>query len=1210
MRQFFLIALVCGLASSLMSQTSSTGLWTPVAQDALMAPASAGHTIKAKNLSAFHLNYQAMEAMLRQAPMEFTAAARQGLLVRIPMAGGVMREFRIVESPIMAPGLMAKFPSIRTYSGVATDNSSVSIRLGVGPKGFHAFIFGDGRGAQSVKRYSEENDQLYVAYKAADLPRDPVFESQMRCATDDLGAVLEEGNTHVSTSERNTQPVQLKVYRAAIAAQGEYSQFNGGTVPLVQAAIVEAMNYINGLLERDFAVRFQLIPNNEAITFLNPDTDPYMGENNVPAWRAQNAGAINPIIGINSYDIGHVFCRTGAGGVIGQASLASVCDILNKAGGASSWFTPNDEKFYLTTAHEMCHQLSGTHTFSSCPPNADATSDGTAFEPGSGTTIMSYAGACGQNDDIQSSEEAYYHIASIVQVKNFITQAGGASCGTLQDTENNTPTASSDIPPFGMYLPINTPFVLNGTATDPEGDPLTYCWEQYDLGPTSTLGSPTGSAPAFRSYFPKPTGERIFPRIQTIVSNNPSVAEVLPTYNRVLTFRMTVRDNHPEGGGVDWLEVRMNSTTTAGPFVVTSPNELLTWNVGEYRIVTWEVANTTNSLINCQSVNIHLSTDGGLTYPILLASGVPNSGSYCVQVPNNVTTTARIRVQAADHIFFDISNANFRIQQPQAAGFTVCGALKDQACLPGVYTTVVNTASSLNFDTPVQLSISGLPDGATATFSPNPVQPGSNSVLTINFDGAQPEATFTATITATAGSTKTYDLVITTVRNDFSAFTLLTPADGAAGVNVSPVLSWNGVPDANLYEIQVATNPSFTPEVVIFEEFSLSADSFDIPGFLQEGTAYYWRVRPKNECGVSTWSEPFVFMTQVQTCQTFNSTDVPKTISSNGTPTVESLINIPSGGAVSDVNVKKVQGNHNFFGDLEVRLVRPNGPNVLLFKNRCSSYAGNFNIAFDDVTNGAFPCPPPQNGVAYKPTESLSAFNGQNAAGDWILRVKDNTSSSGGQLSAFQLELCSSVSLSGPFIVNNNVLQLTSGTNSEITTALLKTEDANNTADQLTYTLITIPETGDVQKNWGGAMKVGDQFTQTELDNGAIRYFDYGIGGGDDFRFSVTDGEGGLATGIFTVQTIGAGTNDPRKNLAFDLVPNPASESVRISFGETLNSNTQISLYNTAGQLIRSRTIGAGDLNAVIQVSDLPQGVYTVLVSNNRATGAQKLVVK
>ncbi|HOY04086.1 MAG TPA: cadherin-like domain-containing protein [Saprospiraceae bacterium] len=1212
MRQFFIIALVLGVFSNLTAQNTNLHFWTPLAQQAVVLPEATQRSIPA-HFSTFQLNYEALELALKQAPMEFTREAlTQALLLDLPMADGSMRTFKIVESPIMAPELGAKYPALHTYYGTATDKSGVFVRLGVGYKGFHAYIFGDLRGAQSVRRYSDDANSVYIAYKAADLPKDPAMQSQLKCGNDDFSVYTEDGAGHAehfAATERGTEPKPLKRYRAAISAQAEYSIFNGGTKPLVLAAIVEAMNYITAIQERDFGVRFELIANDDEIIFLDPDTDPFIGENDLGAWLSQNPGAINPVIGVNNYDMGHAFCRTGAGGVIGLAALGSVCDILRKANAASSWFTPNDEDFYLTTAHEMCHQLSGSHTFSNCPPSADNIEPGSAFEPGGGSTIMAYPKACA-NQNYQNYSDPYYHISSIVQALSFVASGGGNQCGETIDVGNNTPTASTDIPALGLYLPISTPFVLSGSGTDPDGDALTYCWEEYDLGPASPLGSPSGSSPIFRSFLPTSNPVRICPRIQSIISNTVSNTEVLPTYNRPLTFRLTVRDNHTGAGGIDWLEVKMQATTTAGPFLVTYPNELITWNVGEYQIVTWDVANTDGPLVKCHSVNIHLSTDGGLTYPIMLASGVPNSGSYCIQVPNNVSTTARIRVEADDNIFFDISNANFKIQQPQAAGFTVCGALKDQVCLPNGYTTEVTTSSAQGFNTPIDLSITGLPAGATATFSPNPVVPGSNSLLTIEFAADQPETTFTATVQASAGTTRSYDLVLTTVRNDFSAFALLSPADGASGVNVSPVLSWNGVADANLYELELATSPSFEAGTLIIAEYNLSTNSFDLPGFLTEGQAYYWRVRPKNECGTIAWSEPFVFIVQIQTCLTFNATDLPKNISANGTPTVESVITVPSGGAVSDVNVKKVQGNHNFFGDLEVRLVRPTGGNVLLFKNRCSSYAGNFNIAFDDVVNDAFPCPPPQNSAVHKPTESLSAFNGQDAAGDWILRVKDNVASSGGQLSAFQLELCANVSLTGPMIINNNVLNLAAGTNAEITTSLLKTEDANNTADQLLYTLITIPSSGALQKNWTGAMKAGDQFTQTELNNGAIRYFDYGFSSTDDFRFAVTDGEGGLASGTFVIQTQASGTNDLRKNLAFDIAPNPADETVRISFGEVLTADTHVSLYNTAGQLIRNEIMASGNTMLVLQIADLPQGIYTVLVSSNRATGVRKLVVK
>ena len=1213
MRLIYSITLAFALFSSLAAQIPTPNFWAPVAQEAIVLPATAQRTIQPSALAAFQLDYNAMEAALKQAPMEFTREARErALLLDLPMADGSMRNFKVVESPVMAPELTAKFPAIHTYSGIATDGSGTMVRLGVGYNGFHAFIFGDDLGIQSVRPYADGQHSIYMSYKISDLPSDPAT-AEFICGTDDFESFLQHENTHsqqMEVAERGgAEPVQLKVYRAAIAAKGEYSVFHGGTKPLVLSAITVAMNFINAILERDFDVRYQLIPNNDLIIFLDPATDPYTGET-VGDWMSQNPGAINPIIGLDNYDIGHVFSQYSTGDQVGVVS-GRVCQLLTKGRGCSSAPSPNAEYFFLVAAHEMCHQLSGGHSWNNCPGAEIQIAEETAFEPGSGTTIMSYAGSCGGGNNIQGDSDPYFHVGSIVQVRNFVATGDGNLCGETLPTNNNTPVAATDIPALGLYLPISTPFVLTGSGSDPDGDVLNYCWEQYDLGPSVQLGLPTGTAPSFRSFSPVPIPSRTFPRIQTVISNNPSNAEVLPTYNRLLTFRMTVRDNQTGGGGVDWVEVKMQSTTTAGPFRVTYPNELITWNVGENQIVTWDVANTDGSLVNCKSVNIHLSTDGGLTYPVMLASGVPNTGSYCIEVPNNVTNNARIRVQADDHIFFDISNANFRIQQPQTAGFSVCGVLKDQACLPNGYTTEINTSSAMGFNTPITLSIAGLPAGATGTFSPNPVMPGSNSTLTIEFAQGQPETTFTATVEAVAGTSRTYDLVLSTISNDFAAFELLSPADGASGVNISPVLSWNGVPDANVYEVEVASSPSFEAGTLVAADYSVTADNFDIPVILNQGQEYYWRARPKNECGVVGWSGPFVFIVQIQTCLSFSATDLPKNISANGTPTVESVITIPSGGAVSDVNVKKVQGTHNFFGDLEVRLVRPTGGNVLLFKNRCSSYAGNFNIAFDDVANAAFTCPPPQNGAVSKPTENLSAFNGQNAAGQWILQVKDNQTSSGGQLTGFELELCSGVSLTGPFIVNNNTLQLPSGTNAAITTSLLRTDDANNTAAQLTYTLITVPEFGILENSGSAALKAGDQFKQADIDNGAIRYFDFGFNTStDEFRFAVTDGEGGLASGTFTIQTTVSGTKDLTSSIVFDLAPNPADESVRISFGEALSADTHITLFNTAGQLLRSQTLSSGNVSLVMPVSDLPQGIYTVLVSNSKATGVRKLVVK
>ena len=136
--------------------------------------------------------------------------------------------------------------------------------------------------------------------------------------------------------------------------------------------------------------------------------------------------------------------------------------------------------------------------------------------------------------------------------------------------------------------------------------------------------------------------------------------------------------------------------------------------------------------------------------------------------------------------------------------------------------------------------------------------------------------------------------------------------------------------------------------------------------------------------------------------------------------------------------------------------------------------------------------------------------------------------------------------------MNNNPLQVAPGANAGITVSLLKTEDANNSDAELLYTLMTLPANGQLQLNGSGvAMQVGDQFTQLDLNNNGLRYFDYGSSASDQFCFTVTDGEGGLIKDCFTIQPFPVSTTETTRALNFLLAPNPATETVRITFGET-----------------------------------------------------------
>jgi len=763
-------------------------------------------------------------------------------------------------------------------------------------------------------------------------------------------------------------------------------------------------------------------------------------------------------------------------------------------------------------------------------------------------------------------------------------------------------------------IPISTPFELNGSAIDPDGDPLIYTWEGIDAGPETPLGEPLGNTAIFRSWPAVDVTNRIFPRLSTILANGFNAAEQLPTYTRDLTFRLTARDNKPDGGGVGWADVAFKAVEVAGPFLVVSPNTASTiWRVGELVEVKWEVANTNAAPVNCQKVNIRLSTNTGLDYPIMLAENTENDGSQYVLVPNNLTSLARVRIEAADNVFFDLSNANFKIQAPVQPSLTL-GLSIDASivCLPDNFSTVINTASVLGYNTPVVLDLLGnLPPGATASFSTTNLNPGESSTLSIDLQSVAVEGNFTFTVRAISGSdTLLRPVTLLLRRNDFTGFALQTPVDGVTNQALAQTLYWGKGIDADNYDVQFSDSPAFT--TILASVSATSLDSMKINFLLEKGKAYFWRVRPRNECGVHEWSEPFFFSTFAENCLSFTANDLPKNISANGTPTVESKINVLQGGTLSDLVISNIEGYHEYFKDLEAHLISPQGTEVLLWKDRCGNFNGGFNLGLSDAAPGTFSCPPPNNGMIHRPQNPLAPIIGQNSTGTWTLRIKDKLSTAGGTLSNFKLQFCQSISLQPPFLVNNVVMPLPIGTNRVITPDFLLVEDPNNTHAQIIFTVMTVPQRGIITKDGFGELKPGDQFTQADIDGGSIRFFDYGISTDPDgFRFVVTDNEGGFfGTPMFVAQPLVGTQNIDSKEIDFSIFPNPAGSSVWVAFGQALESEARVSLFNLAGQLVRSETIATGQERLQIELANFAKGIYAVRVESETGAGVRKLIVE
>ena len=632
------------------------GLWSEA--DPSAYPSGAKAWIRPERLRACHLDRARLQPLLAHAPPEQAQALTHSTSwLSLPLPQGGFAHFRFVTVAVMAPELAAKFPEIQTFLGQGIEDPTATVRFDLTPAGFHAQILRRD-GAVQIDPLFQGHSEWHAVYFRKDHRR---FAGDFRCLTP---ASTAESSPSARDSISLPAPLpppppfgtSLRVYRLACAAMGEYTQFHGGSVANGLAAIVTAIHRVNGVYETDLAIRLQLVANNDRLVYTNAATDPYTGSDpNVLL--NQNQANLDTVIGNANYDVGHLFGTRADG----RAYLGVVCAAGLKAGGYTGSAAPVGDPFFIDyVAHELGHQFGANHTFNgtnnACggwPPNRNAA---TAYEPGSGSTVMSYAGICGL-DDLQAHSDAYFHSASLEEILSFVTSGPGSACPLLLPTSNSLPVLTA---PASFVIPQGTPFRLTAAAADPDGDSVTYCWEQRDLGPAQSLGAPdNGMSPLFRSFPPAPGPTRAFPQLTGLLAGIASRAECLPVTNRTMHFRVTVRDHCPAGGGMATADTEIQVASNAGPFVVTSPNAPVTWS--NLHTVTWEVAGTTNPPVSAAAVNILLSTNGGLTFPIVLAAQTPNDGAETVQFPMLNTAAARIQVEAANHIFFDISDTDFSL---------------------------------------------------------------------------------------------------------------------------------------------------------------------------------------------------------------------------------------------------------------------------------------------------------------------------------------------------------------------------------------------------------------------------------------------------------------------------------------------------------------------------------------------------------------------
>jgi len=1139
---------------------------------------------------------------------------KSNISLTLPTIGGE-DEFYVYESPCMMDEISARYPHIKSYKIVSKTNPARNGRIALGKSGI-AGVMHTANGTVYFDPIDQNNTNAgYIFYYASDqIANVSASNPQLLSCGYEPNAAIDynpEDDKYLDSDQALNKSLgalaEVQTYRMAIAATGEFTNnIAGGNIVTALERIHVTVNRLNQIFENELAIRIVLINQNDQIIWDTPVTDPFTNGQLGGMTLGQATTVINSTINALVYDWGHVYTGGCTDGVAGIANLGVVCNTANKANGVTCFSNANVAAVAVrVTAHEMGHQMTAPHSWNACQEGQQH-SGGDDFEPGSGSTIMSYAGLCGSNN-VQGTNDDYFHSGSLKNIYQFMRDGQGSSCPTKTDLGNHAPDITLNYE-SGFYIPISTPFELEGEASDSENDQLTYIWEQRDsFLSQQPLGEPFGRSPLFRSLYPSEDTKRTFPRLDRVLNNTSDRTEVLPTYSRLMSFAFVVRDNHFEGGIASEAHVRFFATEEAGPFMVSSQNNFESYQAGDKIIVEWDVANTDREPVNTAAVDILLSTDGGQNFDYVLSNTTANDGIEEVFLPQVESEDCRIKIKPSENIYFDINDFNFDVTPATDPGFILSIPQSYfNHCAPEALNFDVGAESFLGFDSQLELSLVNPPAELIYNFEKTQISSDETTNLNLDFSNytAADFISFDVQAVSADQDTLTKNIQIKITSTDFSSLSPLVPTNGATAIGETPFFKWSGSTNADSYIFQLSTNPKFEPSNTR-EVVGLNQDSILLAELLEKSTIYYWRLIPVNACGFGQASEINAFSTLTLGCFTENATDLPKNITQSGSPEIESNIFITSQGTIADVNVKDVSGIHEDVADLRISLISPSGTEVKLVTNKC--FGANFDCGFDDQAGGPVACPLSSN-QTYRPEGDLSDLIDENWEGEWTLRIKDSASGAGGQFNNFQLNICGGVTTEAPYLVYNTELVVHRWGSNRIADWRLKAEDANNSASELTYTLVTIPVSGVITKE-GEVLAVGDQFTQQDVNNSEIWYEHGGDNAfSDGFDFTVIDGEGGwieITHYDIVIEGETTGSNDILTDeKRFDVFPVPTKDLLYLK--QATHADFEMELFDQTGRLLKSQLMHSSE--EILNISELNDGHYFIKLTFDTFTQVEKII--
>ena len=816
-------------------------------------------------------------------------ASRHSTVISLPNADGQIEQFEVFEASNFEPALQARFPEIRAFSGKGITDKYATLKLSFSPQGVQTMVFRTDKENEFIEPYSQDHN-VYAVFKSQRTPG----RLPWSCTTQDQRLASEINGDVINTAGTARSGGDLKTMRLAQSVTAEYSNYFGATsasqVALVLAGINATLTRCNGVYEKDLALHLNLVAASTNVIYYNPATDPYdaAATGAGGTWNAQLQSTLTSVIGEANYDIGHLFGASGGGGNAG--CIGCVCTDGSKGSGFTSPADaiPAGDNFDIDyVVHEVGHQLGGNHTFSMSNEGT-----GVNVEPGSGITIMGYAGITSQ--DLAAHSIDIYHAATIAQIQaNLATK----TCPVTTVISNATPVVAAV---SNYTIPKSTPFALTGSATDANAsDILTYCWEENDNASSSqTAASSVASAtkasgPNWISFSPTTSPTRYFPKLATILSgaliSGPLTGgdagantEALSSVARTLNFRLTVRDNAPYSstapvsvGQTQFTNMTVTVSTASGPFAVSSPNTAVSWAGNSSQAITWAVASTTATPVSCANVKISLSTDGGQTFPTVLAANTPNDGTETLVIPNTPTTTARIKVEAVGNIFFDISNTNFTITAGSACG-TATGLASSAVTTTSanVSWTAVSGATSYAVDYKLNSS------STWTSFST------AQTTTAASFTGLASGSLYDWRVTATCASG-----VGAAAAAQFTTQTVCVAPTGLSSTpgSTTATVSWTAVTAATSYAVDYKLNSSST-----WTSFSTAqtVTSASLTG-LTASSLYDWRVSATCPSGTTSTTAAQFTTTAPAAC------NAPTGLTSTPASTTASVSWTAASGAVS-----------------------------------------------------------------------------------------------------------------------------------------------------------------------------------------------------------------------------------------------------------------------------------------------------------------------